>query len=387
MVKLSSFYFLFYSCFAFHYVFLPLLFQHNGLSIIQISIIMSAGMFVSILAQPLWGMVSDRNQTIKRPIIVLASCAFIASFFMFSASSFVYVLIFTCLFMSFMTPIQPLTDMLAVQFAARNGIDYGKMRLWGSLGFAVTAFLLGYITDVFGIESLGTLFAFLMIGVIVYTLTLDDIKVNKVHSKEKINILSITRNRKFLFFLLMVLLIGIPARMNDNLFGLYMNTLGASKTDIGTSFLFSAISEVPMFFIIGYILRKIQPLFLILIGSFLYIIRWIIYSIVHNPDLLLFLPLMQSVTFTFVFVGGLYYIAQFMPKHLMATSQAIFTAVFTGISSIIGSSVGGWILNSFGGPRVYHLSVVLTVIGMGMALYSYRLSTIEHVKKEREVSI
>jgi PPP family 3-phenylpropionic acid transporter len=380
MIKLSAFNFLFYSTIAFHGVFLPLFFEDKGLSIVQTSIILSVGTFVSILSQPLWGAISDQRKTVKKIIFLLACGSLIFSFFMFTSSTFFYSLVFTGMFMFFMTPIQPLTDTLTVNYATTHRKDYGLMRLWGSVGFALFACLLGYIIDMFGIGSLGGLFALTMGTIILFSLFLDDIKKEKEQEQKKVKINAIFSNTKFLLFLGMVLLIGIPARLNDNLFGLYMNMLGASKAAIGTSFLLSAMSEVPIFILAGYLLKTMNPLLLISIGSCFYTLRWGLYSLIDEPRTLMFLALMQSVTFTFVFTGGLYYVAQSMPKQLMATSQAVFTTVLIGISGIIGSAFGGWIMDIYGASKAYQFSFLLAVCGTAFSVYLYVISRRENLR-------
>ena len=47
----------------------------------------------------------------------------------------------------FQAPIGPLGDSLTLMNARRIGVDYGRVRLWGSVSFIVTVFLAGVMLE------------------------------------------------------------------------------------------------------------------------------------------------------------------------------------------------------------------------------------------------
>ncbi|WP_372629934.1 MFS transporter [Cohnella sp.] len=63
--RLRVFNFLYFAMFALFLSFLPVYAAKVGISGTHIGFVLGVGSFVSIVSQPLWGMVSDRTKTIK----------------------------------------------------------------------------------------------------------------------------------------------------------------------------------------------------------------------------------------------------------------------------------------------------------------------------------
>jgi PPP family 3-phenylpropionic acid transporter len=62
---------LYFALLAIFVSFLPVYLDEQGLNPAQIGIITGTGGFITIIAQPLWGMVSDRTRTIRKVLILL----------------------------------------------------------------------------------------------------------------------------------------------------------------------------------------------------------------------------------------------------------------------------------------------------------------------------
>jgi PPP family 3-phenylpropionic acid transporter len=69
-----------------------------------------------------------------------------------------------------------------------------------------------------------------------------------------------------------------------------------------------------------------------------------------------------------LYVAAVLQVSKLVPTHLQATGQAIFTAVFAGVSGVLGSIVGGWGMESFEPGWIYLGGGVLAAIGTLLTL-------------------
>jgi MFS transporter, PPP family, 3-phenylpropionic acid transporter len=147
----------YFAYFAFIGSFLPyfsLYLESVGRSPAEIGILMSIGQVVRVLVPALWGWLSDRSGK-RTPIIrwsaVLSVLGFSAYFV---ADTFPALLLATLLLHLFWTGALPLVEALTFQHLHDVPERYGRIRLWGSLGFIASVSGVGALLDVVSIGSL-----------------------------------------------------------------------------------------------------------------------------------------------------------------------------------------------------------------------------------------
>lgn len=142
---LRGFNFLYFALLAMFIPFLPVYLSEQGLSPSQIGFIIGTGGFVTIVAQPLWGMISDKTKTIRKVLLALLLCSAVTGYFLFDSSSYVVLILFAMLLYFFLMPIDPLTESLNFRVSEAAGISYGSIRTYGALGYGVMALITGYV--------------------------------------------------------------------------------------------------------------------------------------------------------------------------------------------------------------------------------------------------
>jgi PPP family 3-phenylpropionic acid transporter len=355
--------FSYYSTQAILLPFLPLYFLAKGLTMVEIGFLMTIGPFVAIFAQPMWGYISDRFKTVKSVILLLWILTILSSVGLFMADHFVEYFIYVLLLFFFMMPSMPLLDSISIKVTESRGASYGSVRLWGSVGFTVTAVVSGLImASIGGIENIRLIYWSIWILPMILIIFLRDEPAPGVTITAKA-VYSIFRNRQFLWFLLLVFILMMPHRLNDSLFGVYLGDLGASDKMIGLAWALAAVSEVPTFAILGRYLHRFHELALLSVVSFLYVIRWILYGMISDPGILMYLQASHSITFAVFWIVAIQYVVRLVPKELRSTGQSFFSAVFIGLAGISGGLVGGALNEQFGGASMYYFGAVMALIG------------------------
>ena len=218
---LRGFNFLYFGLLAIFIPFLPVYLAEQGLKPGQIGLIVGTGGFVTIITQPLWGMISDKSKTIRKVLLILIAFSSIIGYLLYDSNSYSLLILFAMLLYFFLMPIDPLTESFNFTIAETSRISYGSIRTYGALGYAVVSLLTGYVMSYFGAHSLAILFV--GIGAISFIVLwkMPDAPV----SGKPLTLRSLKHflsNKETLLFLLLVFICSIPARMNDTFLGVYI---------------------------------------------------------------------------------------------------------------------------------------------------------------------
>lgn len=364
---LRAFNFMYFALLAIFIPFLPVYFDEQGLSPAQIGIIIGSGGFITIIAQPLWGMISDRRKTIRKVLLILLLIASATGYLLYTSSSYGLLILFAMLTYFFLMPIDPLTESLNFRVAEATGISYGSVRTFGALGYGVMSLFSGFFMDYLGAHSLGYLFAGIGLGSLVLGFMMPDAPV----AGKPITLKSLKlflSNKETLLFLLLVFICSVPARMNDTFLGVYIKELGGSTGLVGLAWFLAAGSEIAVFALSFWWLRPGKELAIISAAGAFYFIRFFATAWITDPYALAFLQLLQLLTFPVFYSAAIQYLYRIVPEEWRATGQTVLALLFFGVSGIIASYAGGAFYESFGPHALFlfisSMSLAGTLFGL-----------------------
>src|SRR5262245_30695403 len=130
--------------------YLPLWLAWTGLGPREIAIVTAAPLFVRVAATPLIAFAADRSGEHRRFLVALSWGVLGALLVLTQARGFWAILACALVFAVAWTTIMPLTETVAVAGVKAAGLDYGRMRLWGSLSFVAASFGGGLLLERLG---------------------------------------------------------------------------------------------------------------------------------------------------------------------------------------------------------------------------------------------
>ena len=342
--------------------FLPLYLQYKGLNGTEIGWVLSVGPLASIFSQPFWGYMSDKYKTIKNMLLILIFGLLISSILFFQMDGLLAILIMGGVLFFFSTPIGALSDSLAQRRADDLHVSFGTIRTWGSVGFATSALVVGELLSIIGIQYMVWPYIGLGTVVLIVIFRLQDVKVDSEPIKLQ-DVKQLIRNKPFLIFLLLMMFLTIGHRANDSFIGLYITELGGSENLVGLAWFIGLVSEALVFALAGKWFQKFHPLVFVIIAGILYSLRWFMYAGIDNPMYIIALQILHGLTFGVFYTTAFDYVTRLIPKLLQSTGHLIFYSFFFGISGIIGSLIGGALLDMFGGQVLYMTIGCLSIAG------------------------
>lgn len=344
--------------------FIPLYFMTKGFTESQIGLVYSAGLFVSIFANIISGLASDKFRTIRKMLIVLLFAQLVLVSVLYPLENVVLITIVMTLFYFFQTPIIPLSDSLILLASQHTGTPYALIRIFGSLGFALSAYLLGLLLK--GIGSDWTIAV--AIGTVLISLVISFFLKDYQSKSRKIDFsgfFKLLGQRHVLAFFSLVLMVSVSHRMYEAFLAVTMRQLGASDTLIGLALLISATSEIPILFLLGKYGHKLRELPLLAFASLMYALRLWLMGEITDPQWFIATQAMHSISFGIYFSTALRYISYLIPDEYRSSGQAVYTVIWTGAAGLISGVVGGGVYEQFGRVAFYHSA---TFIGLASAV-------------------
>lgn len=361
---LRSFMFTLYGTSVLVVSYFPLFYTHLGFSSPQVGLIYSVGPLISILSNLFWSMVSDRLGTIKKIMAILLAGQLVTALMLARATGFTSVMLIISLFYFFYYPVFPLADTMAIKIAQRHGRNFIAIRVFGSLGYSFFALTIGYVLRALGPSYSITVCLVIIAAALLITFGLKDAKRNDEATGSSVSsgeppvksggLKEILLQKEVLWFFGCVFVLALGHRMNEAFLTLSLKGMNAGDEVIGWALLASALSEIPVFFLLSKYGERFKELPLLAIGSLMYALRFLLMSLADVPGAIIAIQAMHSISFGIFYVTAVRYITRIIPDHLRATGLALFTVVWSSASGLLSGTFGGLIFQD-AGREVFYL--------------------------------
>ncbi|MEK3944765.1 MULTISPECIES: MFS transporter [Paenibacillus] len=397
---LRSFLFTIYGTSVLVVSYFPLFYTHLGFSSSQIGYLYSLGPLISILSNLFWSMISDKLGTVRKIMFILLAGQLVTGLLLARAAEFSSVMLILSFFYFFYYPVFPLADTMAIKVAERHGRNFITIRVFGSLGYSFFALTVGYALRALGSTWSLTLCIIIIIAALLITLGLKDVKRPAViettnqdkdtaeADNSKNGLKDILLQKEVLWFFGCVFVLALGHRMNEAFLTISLKQLGAGEEIIGWALLASALSEIPVLFILSRYGDKFKELPLLALGSLMYALRFLLMSLADHPGSMIAIQAMHSISFGVFYVTSVRYITRIIPDRLRATGLAIFTVVWSSASGLLSGTFGGIIYQEAGRYIFYIVATGFSLLAfagfLGQHLLKSNLEPINYFRKKNK---
>jgi len=374
LLYIFLFYVFIYAGNAVYGTFLPVYFQDIGFNAVQIGTLLSLGPFVALLAQPIWGTLSDRAKT-KNYIVYIMLIGCMVALLLYPISvQYTYLLLMICLFTFFQTSIFALSDTITLEVLDRAQLqNFGIIRMGGTIGFAAMSLIFGLIAR----DHLGHLFSVYLAILIICLLLFTRFPVVAGHQSggRKVSIIVLFRHRRLMLYMSFNFIVQITLGFYYAFFPMYFKELGGDTLLLGWSMVISSISEVPFLLFSNKIAQRVRVPVLLLVAGVASALRWYFFSILDGPMWVLPVQMLHGLIFIVLAVTMATYINREVPKELKASGQTFNGLLNLGVTRIIGSFFGGIAIAQFGLQEVFLFNSIATAVCVAIfGLLFWRLS-------------
>ena len=363
----AAFYFFYFALVGIYIIFLPKLLISSGFSATEVGIIYASGPFMRFLLPFLFRHLIHLTHRVYR--ISLFVGLFSTLLFLITVDTFWAYLCANLLFGASAGAILPFVETIALQVISKE--RYGRVRLWGSIGFITVALSLSGLltTPREGILYLSAMaLATLLSGFFIARYDQEETAPNQ-SIKETNQSFSLAQ---YWAFWLSAFLLQVSFGGFYNFFTIYETAHGLSMQTAGYLWSFGVLCEVVLFYFQGPLLRR-DLLALLKFAVATAVLRWGLLYL--YPSSLPMAYLSQSLH---AFSFALYYTAAISYVYSLYTQKKLAQQFLLGLTFGLGGSVGALIAG-----KIYDKhSALLFGFEAGMALLSLFALILHQKRKE-----
>ena len=343
--------------------FWPLWLKSRGLTAEDIGLVMALGIAVKTVGNPLVANTADRMGERKRIMAVLALFACIV----FAAYQWTYgfwaILAVTLLFHALWSPAMPLMETLVMQTGKLEPIDYGRVRLWGSVTFIFGAWGMGYVLNDSPIDTVYWVALALMAATFASTLTLPDTRIAPSAGKRR-PIAAVLTDRTFILFAVGAALIQSSHGVYYTFGTIHWQSVGHSEAVIGWLWAEGVIAEVILFIWGDKLVKRFGAARLIALGGLAGLVRWAGTGLTDALPALMVLQVLHAFTFGAAHLGAIHFIARRMAPEISATAQSLYAGLVMGLAMGMSAWMSGKLYAAHAAQSYFAMAVMAGLGGI-----------------------
>lgn len=379
-LRVSVFFAALFLVYGIHIPYLPLWLEWRGLSGAEIGIVTSLPYFLRIAFTPSVAFAADRLQDHRRVILALAWSVLALALLLSQSHGFWPILVVSGLLAITTWTIMPLTETVAIA-GVRRGLDYGRMRLWGSLTFIAASFFGGAIVDAHGRDA-GIWLIVAGAGATIaaaYMLPRRDTLQPRAAETpagrppatargiDRRTVLRLARDVRFLLFLAAVGTVMASHAAFYTFGSIIWQSQGLSPAWIGTLWAIGVLTEIALFAWSAPFVERLGAMGLLVAGAVAAVARWA--AMAFDPPLAALVPLqmLHGLTYGAAHLGAIHFIGRAVPDAAGGTAQALYSSIAAGIFHGGATILSGLLYVPFG-SGTYWAMAAISATGLAAAL-------------------
>jgi len=341
---------------AIFFSYINIYFYELGFSLAQIGLLVALGPLVSLVAQPLWGIVSDRTSK-RRVLMFVTFCTAISSLLFPLHSAFVYIGLIVVINSGFGTSMMPLGDAITLKFLEGKDVNYSTVRVTGAISFAIMAavagnLLFGNIVNIFYWNT-----AFLLLTLLAIYWMPSEPALTKT-AETKSGVMQLFQNKVILVVFLSAFALGVANSFVIAFVGVRLAAIGANNSQIGIAMSIAAISEIPILLFVNKLFGKYKPIHLLLFVTLITTTRMLLMAFGETIPIVFLAQTLHGLTFMVHFYFSVVLINEHTPDHLKSTAQTLHAMFRMGMSALLGGAGAGLLSDYIGMQNVFLIMAV-----------------------------
>ncbi|CAI8770490.1 3-phenylpropionate MFS transporter [Kosakonia quasisacchari] len=287
--------------------------------------------------------VSDPSRLITAlRVLALATLLFALAFHAGTHVAWLAVIIIG--FNLFFSPLVPLTDALAGTWQKQFPMDYGRVRLWGSIAFVIGSALTGKLVSLFDYQAILALLtlgaASMLLGMLLRPSILPQGE-NRQQDGAGWQAWRVLIAQNWRFLACVSLLQGAHAAYYG-FSAIYWQSAGYSASTVGYLWSLGVVAEVVIFALSNRLFRRFSARDLLLLSTVCGLVRWSLMGWTTELPWLIIAQILHCGTFTVCHLAAMRYISARQGSEVIRL-QAVYSAVAMGGSIALMTMIAGFL--------------------------------------------
>ena len=369
----GSFFFLYFAYIGLVSPYASLFFVDRGFNVIEVAVLMSMLQITRIIGPFSWGWLADylsNRISIIRFCACLAALVFLSIYFLYS-----YIAFFIWMFVlhTILSSLMPLGESATVHALFKDSSfdkRYGRLRLWGSIGFIAMVLIAGELFERNGIELYPIVGTIVLIALAFVSFRLHEPRIER-HKMVKGELLVVLFNPDVRWFLLSGFFMIFAHAALYVFYSLYLLDLGYNKFQIGLFWALGVFAEVIFFYFQSKVLSRLDPEMVLQASFGIGVIRFALIAFFPITSVLILAQIMHAGTFAAHHSAATKLLQRWFTGPLQARGQALMATVSYGLGGTLGGLCAGWLWDASQPRNVFAMSALACGLA-GIAIQKLR---------------
>ncbi len=359
--------------------YLPLWLKDLGLGLLTISILTSMQAVTRLFAPYLWGWLSDHTGERVRFLRWGAAVALLCACTLWLPMPAALLGVVLLLMFTHTSAMMPMSEAAMAHLVSQGGdFDarrYGRVRLWGSLGFMLTVFVAGAWFEAQGMHGFATWTVLSLLVLWLSTLAMPDLKEAPHAQVQQERVWPVLQQSGVRWFFVAAFFHVLSHMGLYVFFSLYLDALGYSKTMIGVLWAVSVLVEIAWFFTQSRWLPRLSLRAWIVLCSLTMVLRMGVTAVWADVLwVLLLAQALHALTFAAHHTACVALLSHHFPGRMRGRGQALYTVIAYGVPGVLGGLVGGLISEHWGLQAVFWTMMLCAVAASVAGWRMWRLA-------------
>ncbi len=333
----------------------------------SLGLIYSALPLANLLAPFTGGQVADRWLPAQVALGIFHLLGGVALIAMAFQKTLVPMLILMLIYALLYAPTLALTNALAFRNLKDPQRDFGPIRVWGTLGWIFSGWLLAYVRSSFGSERASFIDLFIIAGIMSLLMGLFSFFLpHTPPTKEAPDPLAfrealvLLRDRSYLTFFIIAFIVATELRLYYVLTFPFLQqvgpTVGITSASLPAWMTVAQIAEIfVMTFLLPYALPRWGIRLTMLLGILAWPLRYIVFALTwplyQTAPVMVWFSIaslaLHGFCYVFFFVVAFIYTDTVAPRDIRASAQSLINFAVLGLGLLIGGLFAGWLKDLF----------------------------------------
>ena len=348
-----------------------LILNNMGATNAQMGIVTAIAAVMRMVFQPMWGMVSDKVRSPRRVITycLMASGVFFGS--VFFTGSFHVAVVLLLIDVAFQCGVVGLLDSHTLaEVNIIPGLQYGHIRLAGSVFFGGLSFIYSVVIGNFGVMAIipiafGVTVSAVLWGLFAAKGKSEGAEIKRVRPNLRKDTFSLITNMRYLILVAFTAISALALQPLWMFLITFVENAGGTAHYVPLIHAIRCVVEVPLFILAGAKLKNASPKKLMAAGVFFHIIYigGLFFATSFNGILLAHI-VGGTPGFIFGLTGRLKYLNNITPETVRSTSITLMGTVEVGLGAILGNLIAGMVLDTRGTQALAGFSLVAIAVAV-----------------------
>ena len=361
--RLAAWYFFYFAFVGAFAPYFTLYLQDIGQSAWEIGVLMSVPQVMRLLAPNLWGWLADHLGR-RAAVVKLAAIGSILGFSgFFFTREYAAMLVAMTLVWFFWSAALPLVEAMTLERLAGQTERYGRVRLWGSVGFIVSVMALGGLLDALPIAAVLWACLFILASVLASALTLEDSKVSSGVTAPPVG--GQFRQPVVMALLAACFFMSVAHGPLYVFYSIHLVNHGYDKLSVGMLWSLGVVAEILVFMTMPRLIRHFSLRGILLASFALAVLRFILIGWAADSLLvLLFAQILHGATFGAYHAGAMAALIRWFDPAQQARVQGLYGSISFGAGGMVGGLLSGQAWDNMGAEITFSLASLCAACGL-----------------------